>query len=239
MEHKGYCECKDCGCRYSSDEVDSVLRENDSLKREVKKHEVYGLQANTQIKELEATIYGLNSANFKKQTEIDRLKKERDAWKKEHAELSGDIDVYIDGLARRFAVMKTPAKEPKMTFSPQSVIEWYRRRPTWQRLLLVFVIIVPLALAAVWWFCGRVTRPSDQDYAEILESVHDDRRKEAEERDKELAERIVEHEKAYQDKVKQREKIMEENEESHEKINDSSDDGIDSAIDDYNANRRR
>jgi sensor histidine kinase YesM len=125
-------------------------------------------------------------------------------------------------------------------FTPLSVINWYKAKPKWLKVLLALVLIIPLVLAAIWWILGKMTTPSKADVKDLVdafEQVHDDRREGAEQRDKEYAEEIAELEESRKDKEKDKQQIMEGNRESHENIDKI--DGISNHIADYNAGRRR
>jgi cytoskeletal protein RodZ len=121
-------------------------------------------------------------------------------------------------------------------FTPLSVINWYKARPKWLKILLALVLIIPLVLAAFWWFLDKVTMPSESDYTVIREKHDDERRAEAKERDNALAARIEQVKKSREEKQKAKQAIMEGNKESHEEIDNT--DGIDAHIAEYNKGRR-
>lgn len=48
-----------------------------------------------------------------------------------------------------------------MDWSPKDVIEWYKKQPSWLKIVLSVVFVVAIVLAAIWWLLGK---PTGQDY---------------------------------------------------------------------------
>lgn len=58
-----------------------------------------------------------------------------------------------------------------MDWSPKDVIEWYKRRPPWLKVLLSVVFVVAVVLAALWWFLGKTTGQGQSTESEALEAI--------------------------------------------------------------------
>lgn len=131
-----------------------------------------------------------------------------------------------------------------MSFEPKTVIEWYKAKPKWLRVILSVFLVLGVVLAAIWWVLTRATSPRQSSKSEPLQTVTDaleDKYKKDIKRTVEAVERndkkIKKLKKRRADLEKGRVDGMKQNEDEHETIDGASD--ADSVVGAINANRRR
>jgi len=131
-----------------------------------------------------------------------------------------------------------------MSFEPKAVIEWYKAKPKWLRVILFVFIVLGVVLAAIWWVLARLTSPSHGPKSGPLQAVTDALEDEYKEDVKKTVEAVERNDKKIKklkerraDLKKGRVDGMKQNEDEHETIDSASDAG--SVVNAINANRRR
>lgn len=131
-----------------------------------------------------------------------------------------------------------------MSFEPKTVIEWYKAKPKWLKVVLFVFLVLGVFLAAIWWVLTRATSaslsPKSRPLQTVTDALEDKYRKNVEE-----AIRVIERNDKKIKKLKEQRANLEkgrvdgmkQNEDEHETIDGASD--ADSVVDAINANRRR
>ncbi len=131
-----------------------------------------------------------------------------------------------------------------MSFEPKTVIEWYKAKPKWLKVIFFVFLVFGVVLAAIWWVLTRSTSlrlsSKSEPLQTVIDALEDKYRKNVEK-----AIRVIERNDEKIKKLKdQRAKLekkrvdgMKQNENEHEAIDSASD--ADSVVNAINANRRR
>jgi hypothetical protein len=113
-------------------------------------------------------------------------------------------------------------------FSPKSIIDWYKKWPTWAKVAgaVVFVVLLLLAVAAfVLTFGGKLTGRGGPDPLSTAIDVANDNAAEemnaAHEQDAELADKIDEAEEKVDDLDAESREAARERDDAHEAVNDA------------------
>jgi len=131
-----------------------------------------------------------------------------------------------------------------MSFEPKTVIDWYKARPKWARVLLFVFVAVAVVLSVFWWGLTMVTKPSVSSKPGPLEAVTDalenEYREDVEQATEAIRQNDEEIAELHEERViiaEQRKEGMKQNETEHKAIDGASDAG--SVVVAINANRSK